>query len=128
MKLVKIMDLGIQAALLLYGAIYSLILYPGRSIAIYFFVGAGQVLSYLVHSFLVYSWVRVKQRKQFGQTLLGLLIIGVLCLLLVWLDFPLIPFYLTTLLIVSPFLVIWYFIIGTRELSGIYKRELIHLK
>jgi len=128
MKLFKITDLLLQIALLVYSIIYCWLKTSGSFYTIYFLIGGGQFLSFATHHFLEYSWIHTQHRKWYGQFLLWIIIAGLISLVLLKLNIPLLIFYLFGLLIVSPFLAVWYFIIGLKELSSINKRELVHLK
>lgn len=125
MKLVKSADLLIQAAIAVSGIIYVI---TGTNTAenlvyLYFIMGGWQLLGFIVHLFLVENWISLTERKQYGQTLFWMLILG-----LVSYFTPLFLFYLMGLLIVSPVLATWYFMIGISEWKRIKQRELIHLK
>ena len=128
MKLFKITDLILQIALLVYGIVYCYIKSPGNFIIIYFLIGGVQLLSFAAHHFLEYSWIHTQHRKRYGQFLFWIIVAGLASLVIMKLNSPLLLFYLFGLLILSPFLAVWYFIIGLKELSSIYKRELVHLK
>lgn len=126
MKTLKIIDLVLQTLFLVYGIIYASI--SGNFISIYFFVGPVQVLGVLLHLFIESSWVQRQQRKLYGKTLVWIISLGIISFTLAFWGIPLLSVYTFVLLIINPFLAIWYFIIGTKELSSINKRELIHLK
>jgi hypothetical protein len=87
-------------------------------------MGGWQLLSFSTHLFLNKSWINWKERNQYGQTVLWILVFGILSYILL----PLLLYFLMGLLIVSPVLAIWYFVISIGEWKRIKQRELIHLK
>lgn len=127
MKTIKISDLLIQVALLIAGLINT---FWGDEnfITAYFLVGGWQFLSFIYHWLISYNWIYAEQRKYYGKILLCLAVCGLISLVLIWAEMPIILFYLFVLLIVSPFMAIWYFVISLKELNRMKKNELIHLK
>lgn len=126
MKIYKQTDLVIQLAIALAGIVYVA---AGKSsleelIRVYCVMGLWQLLSCITHAFLKQSWLGQKQRNAYAETLIWLLIIGILS----WCFHALILFYLLGLFFVSPVLAGWYFYIGYEELKRIKERELVHLK
>ena len=127
MKTIKISDISFQVLLLIAGLINT---FWGDEnfFMTYFLVGGWQFLSFFYHALLSYNWIYEEQRKYYGKMLLWIVICGLVSYALVWLNMPVILFYLFILLIVTPFMAIWYFIIGLKELNRMKKNELIHLK
>jgi hypothetical protein len=64
----------------------------------------------------------------YGKTILWLIGLGIFSWILVYMEAPIILFYLFGLLIVSPCLAIWYFTICFREVQLMNKKALVHLK
>lgn len=129
MKLLKLTDLVLQF-LITISCVVSGIIKDDMQILLYlyFILGGWQLASFLTHYFTGASWANRVGRKQYGHTILWVAIVGVICYLLLLADLPLIVFYLMAMLIVSPVMACWYFIIGLTEWRTIRHRELIHLK
>lgn len=129
MKLLKVADLSLQVLITAIGLTWLIITDGGyHFIYIYFVLGGWQVLSFLIHLFSEANWKSNVQRKGYGLTLCWILVIGLVGYLLLLLEVPLILFYLIGLILVSPIMATWYFIISVRELQTIRNRELVHLK
>jgi hypothetical protein len=126
MKMMKLTDLAAQLLIPL-GSLVC-ISFPDdsefRFIYLYFLTGGWQILSLITHLFLNKSWINRKERNQYGLTVLWVLVIGFLS----YIFLPLFMYFLFGLLLVSPVLAIWYFVIGIGEWKRIKQRELIHLK
>jgi hypothetical protein len=129
MKLLKLADLLIQLIIstgcIVWGIIKNdlqILLY------LYFILGGWQLLSFLAHYVTGANWANRVERKRYARTILWIAIVGAICYLLLLAEFPLIVFYLIAMLIVSPVLACWYFVIGLTECRTIRHRELIHLK
>jgi phosphatidylglycerophosphate synthase len=130
MKTIKMADLVIQSLLFICTVSFAVItkgdnesfFYP------YFAVGGWQLLSLIANLLISSGSLKHYERINYGKVILLLLLIGIAFLLLALLKSPYILYYLVGLLIVSPFLALWYFSIGYRELKLIYKKEFIHLK
>lgn len=124
--MMKLTDLAAQLLIPLGGLVC--ISFPDdrefRFIYLYFLTGGWQILSFIIHLFLNKSWINRKERNQYGQTVLWVLVIGFLS----YIFLPLLMYFLFGLLLVSPVLAIWYFVIGIGEWKRIKQRELIHLK
>lgn len=129
MKLFKLTDLAVQVLILAGGLLYLLLAkHPVSFLFLYYVMGAWQVCSFLIHLLIHDSWVARKDRMQYGKTLGWILVFGLLSLLLLYFELPVVIFFLFALLIISPLLAAWYFIIGMGELQTIKRKELIHLK
>lgn len=129
MKTFKLTDLAIQVLPILITLILS-ILHDNYDYLfyLYFIVGGWQLLSFFIHLVIDNGWLNRKERKMYAQTLLWVVIIGLINLLLLTFDVPLIFFYMLAMLFAGPGMAVWYFTIGLRELNTIRRRELIHLK
>ena len=135
MKTFKMLDLILQASLIIGGIVYAIAglnnsgINPIHS---YIIVGSWQVISYSIHYFLFTPTIFQSERKHYGKIVLAILVLG--SVLLIPLLFQLsitVPFlfiYLVALLIISPFLAFYYLVICWKEYRLIIKRELIHLK
>lgn len=130
MKLYKLFDLTVQLIIALTGISFLIIKEFPFQIVIYFYCIAGgwQLISFFYHLFLIKNWVLRRDRSKYGEIIFWILIIGLICLLLLLIKLPLLLFYLFGLMIVSPFLAIWYFLIGLNELKLMNKISLLHLK
>jgi hypothetical protein len=129
MKKFKLFDLVMQVLMLLLGFVATSIdseIFP--LLYIYFTVGGWQLISFVIHLFLHESWKATRDRTQYGKTLGWIIGIGIICLLLLLADIPVIIFYLFGLMIASPALAIWYFSICQTEWQILKRKELIHLK
>jgi hypothetical protein len=119
MKHYKLTDLWLQillfAGLIIYGAA------AGNLIVPYIIMGGYQLVSCLFHSFLGKHYYAAAQRSQYLHTLLWLLILAVF-------SFPVWMYFGIALLLVTPFLAIWYMRICYSEYKILEKHELIHLK
>lgn len=129
MKLLKLTDLILQLVITIICVVAGIIKDDMQILLyLYFILGGWQLASFLTHYFTGASWANRVGRKQYGHTILWVAIVGVICYLLLLADLPLIVFYLFAMLIVSPVMACWYFIIGLTEWRTIRHRELIHLK
>lgn len=129
MKLLKLADLVLQLLITISCVVLGIIKDDMQILLyLYFILGGWQLASFLTHFFTGASWANRVERKQYGHTLLWVAIVGVICYLLLLTDLPLIVFYLMAMLIVSPVMACWYFVIGLTEWKTIRHRELIHLK
>lgn len=129
MKLFKLIDLGGQILTVVAGLLYVFFKKEEASfIYLYFITGGWQLSSYLIHLFFESSWLSSKDRKCYGKIVLWLLITGLLLYLLISIVYGLVFLYLFALLIITPVLAIWYFIVGINEWNYIKRKELIHLK
>jgi len=129
MKLLKLTDLILQLVITIICVVAGIIKDDMQILLyLYFILGGWQLASFLTHYFTGASWANRVGRKQYGHTILWVAIVGVICYLLLLADLPLIVFYLMAMLIVSPVMACWYFIIGLTEWRTIRHRELIHLK
>lgn len=135
MRTFKMIDLRLQAGLIIGGIIYAIAglsnsgIHPIYS---YIVVGSWQVISYCIHYFFFMPTIFQSERIQYGKIVLAILIIGSVLLIPVLFQLSMtVPFlfvYLIALLIISPFLAIYYLVICWKEYRLIIKRELIHLK
>jgi hypothetical protein len=129
MKTVKIADLTTQLLITICYMVYALVQQElGQFLNWYLVLGGWQLLSFLSHFLTNKGCVNRVERKYYGQTLLWLIIIGLVTLLLSFADVPLIIFYLLAMLVAGPVMAVWYFIITIKELKALRKREFIHLK
>jgi len=129
MKLFKLTDLLIQILITIV-CITLGIIKDQMEILIYFYfiLGGWQLLSFTTHFVFSASWANWPERKNYGLTILWAAVLGAINYLLMLADVPLMLFFLLAMLVVSPILACWYFIIGLREWKTIRHRELIHLK
>jgi hypothetical protein len=104
MLLYKKIDTYAQIILIITGLIFGLVTRDVTFITGYFVVGGWQVLSAFIHLFGFKKLPVLKGRKLYLYTLLLLTITGLLSIIFV--DFVII--FLLGLLIVSPFLAVWY--------------------
>lgn len=125
----KLFDLSVQ--LLSFIAGLSMLFFDIREPYLfytYFFVGAWQLLSLLIH------WIDNKglqffsERQFYAKTVLWFIIAGTICALLLLIKVPAIFLYLFASLLFTPLLAIWYMSICYREIIHLRKRDLIHLK
>jgi hypothetical protein len=129
MRLLKLSDLVIQGILLSGGLIYAFQYGDeGRFLGAYYSLGSWQLLSFVIHATSQKNLFFRKERMAYGKTILWLLVIGAFGLLLLFLETPIILFYLFALLVVSPCLGIWYFTICFREVQLMNKKALGHFK
>lgn len=129
MKLLKLTDLVLQLLITTSCVVLGIIKNDMQILLyLYFILGGWQLASFLTHYFTGASWANRVERKQYGHTILWVGIVGIICYLLLLADLPLIVFYLMAMLIVSPVMACWYFVIGLTEWKTICHRELIHLK
>ena len=129
MKHFKIVDIALQLAVTLFFAASGIIQNNfGDFFYWYFVLGGLQLLSFFIHLLRNEGYMNWQDRKRYGQTLLWIIIIGLITLLMTLVEIPLILFYLIALLFVGPVMAIWYFTISVSELNTIRKKELIHLK
>jgi uncharacterized membrane protein YbhN (UPF0104 family) len=119
MKTLKIIDLVVQLLLTFGGGAWALSDSEegGRILYLYCGVGAWQLLSFFFHLSRKEEWLRRRDRRRYGITLLWLLAIG-----LVSLAVQGIIIYLFLLLIVSPILAVCYFGIGLMEVNSLYEK------
>ena len=120
MKTFKLIDFWGQVSLIA-ASLLSLMWRPDIVFLGYFVVGGWQVVSCLLHVSMPGGYLAVHDRKYYNRTLIWLLAIGILS----------IPFWLLygfCLLIISPFLAIWYASICYAENKLIEHRSLVHLK
>jgi membrane protein required for beta-lactamase induction len=116
MKLFKRIDLGGQVLTVVAGLLYiSFQKEEANFINLYFITGGWQLSSYFIHLFLESSWLSRKDRRTYGKIVLWLLITGLLLYLLISIVYGLVFLYLFILLIITPVLATWYFIIGVNE-------------
>jgi hypothetical protein len=129
MKLFKLTDLIAQVLILASGLLHLVLAkHPVSFLFLYYVMGGWQLCSFFIHLRINDSWVARKDRTQYGKTLGWILAAGLLSLLLLYFQLPVVIFLLLALLIISPVLAAWYFIIGTEELQAMKRKELIHLK
>ena len=135
MKIFKLIDLGVQAILIIAGIIYGIssISRPGRNaIDFYLAVGSWQIISYSIHHFFITPTIYLQDRGYYAKILLVVLIPGIILFIPVLFGVSIIAtlliLYLMALLLFTPFLAIYYFWICWKEYRLIIKRELIHLK
>ena len=128
-KKIKIADLGIQVVLFLAGlAVFLLTNEEQLYFYFYYLLGSWQILSLLIHHIDNRGLPFFQKRRIYSQAIAGVFITGAISLLLLIFKTPVIIFYLFGLLLLSPFLAIWYMSICYREILQLRKRELIHLK
>ncbi len=128
-KKIKIADLGIQVVLFLAGlAVFLLTNEEQLYFYFYYLLGSWQILSLLIHHIDNRGLQFFQKRRIYSQAIAGVFITGAISLLLLIFKTPVIIFYLFGLLLLSPFLAIWYMSICYREILQLRKRELIHLK
>lgn len=129
MKLLKLTDLIIQILITVVCITLGLIKDEMQILPYFYLIlGGWQLLSFTTHSLFSTSWANWLERKNYGLTVLWAAVLGVINYLLMLADVPLVFFYLLAMLVVSPILACWYFIIGLSEWRTIRHRELIHLK
>jgi hypothetical protein len=129
MKLLKITDLSLQLFITTAGLLYLFMEADGCGILyLYYLLGGWQVASFFAHLFISQSWKSRSHRNLYGKTLLWIAFIGLINYLLLLIEVPLVLFYLAGILVISPALAIWYFMIGIQEWKSLKNRELIHLK
>lgn len=129
MKLLKLTDLVLQLLIAICGIVLGIIKDDIQILMyLYFILGGWQLASYLTHYLTGVSWANRVERSQYGHTVLWVAVVGVLCYLLLLADLPFIAFYLLAMVIISPVMACWYFVIGLTEWRTIRHRELIHLK
>lgn len=129
MKRLKLLDMGGQVAVLLTVLVYiALPANNGDFIYLYTAIGSWQLGSFFIHLLSDAGWLNRKDRSLYGKIVLWAVITGLLFYMLVEVAPVFIFFYLFGLLILSPVLAIWYFIIGITEWQTIKRKELIHLK
>ena len=129
MKTLKKTDLWLQALITFILLSIAIIENDfGYIFYLYFILGGLQVLSFLAHLFISAFWVNRNARTSYGQTLLWLVIIGLILYILLFAEIPLLIFFLLGMLVVSPAMAIWYFTIELQELKTIRHHELVHLK
>jgi len=122
MKLLKWTDVIVQALLIVFG-ITAACLYKGDALFWgYFAVGGWQLCSFFVHATVSKNYFFRNDRNSYGRTLLWVFFIGLFSLV------GFLLFYLFALLIVSPFLAIWYLSICIREVALLNQKAFIHLK
>ena len=128
-KKIKIADLGIQVVLFLAGlAVFLLTNEEQLYFYFYYLLGSWQILSLVIHHIDNRGLQFFQKRRIYSQAIAGVFITGAISLLLLIFKTPVIIFYLFGLLLLSPFLAIWYMSICYREILQLRKRELIHLK
>lgn len=120
MRHLKLIDFWIQV-ILIAGCLFYALISPNFILTAYFLVGGWQFTSYLIHEFSKDNYYASSKRKYYGRVLLAVFILGVLAI-------PVWPFYGMGLLIVYPFLAIWYATICYTELRLLEYKTLIHLK
>lgn len=125
----KLFDLSVQLLSFITGVII-LFLDTGKPYVLYayFFVGAWQLLSLLVHRIDNTGLQFFSERISYAKTILWFIIAGVICVLLLFVDVPAIFLYLFASLLFTPLLAIWYMSICYREIIHLRKRDFIHLK
>ena len=129
MKLLKLTDLVLQLLITISCVVLGIIKDDLQILLyLYFILGGWQLVSFLTHYVTGASWANRVERIQYGHTILWVAIVGAICYLLLLAELPLIVFYLLAMLIVSPVMACWYFVIGLTEWRTIRHRELIHLK
>jgi hypothetical protein len=129
MRTVKIADLVIQFILFAGGLIYGLQhITGGDFVKAYFPLGGWQVLGCLVHGFSDKNLFFRKERKYYAITLICILLTGFLALIISLSGAYLFFAWALGLLIISPFLAIWYFSICFREVQLMNRRAMVHLK
>lgn len=128
-KILKLTDLIIQALITLICFLLAIISNTKEPLFWWYFIlGGWQLASFIIHFLLTPGWKSIKQRKQYGTTLAGLITAGLICYLLMLLELPIIIFYLFALLVIGPVMAVWYYIICVNEWINIRHREFIHLK
>jgi hypothetical protein len=129
MKLLKLTDLVMQLLITTAALLCLIFINDGCGIFYFYFaLGGWQVASFVTHLFITESWKSSIDRSNYGKTLFWTALIGLLNYLLLLVQVPLILFYLLALLVISPVMAIWYFLIGFHEWENLKNRELIHLK
>lgn len=120
MKTLKLIDFGGQVVLI---AASLFLLAMGSEFAYfgYFIVGGWQLLSSVAHGLLKDKYFAAKGRRYYLQTLFWVFILGIISI-------PVWIFYGFGLLIVSPFLAIWYATICYNENELLEQKSLVHLK
>lgn len=116
-KIYKLIDLRVQASLIVACTVYTFINISFLFYA-YFIVGGWLLLSCMVHGLFFPAG---RSRSLYLRVLLWLSIGGILAI-------PAWPVYGFILLFVSPFLAIWYGVICYRENRFLNHRMLVHLK
>lgn len=129
MKLLKLTDLVLQVLITAICTVAGIIKDDMQILLYcYFFLGGWQLISFGIHFVTGAGWMNRVQRKEYGQTILWIAILGAIGYLLIFADLPFIVFYLFAMLFVAPFMAGWYFVISLTEWRTILHRELIHLK
>jgi len=123
MKLYKELDFWIQIVLILSCILYPLLIDSYFLPYSYFIVGGWQLLSVGVHWVLPKLYFPAPGRRHYWQSLLVLLVAGVLSLLT-----KLILIYAMLLLIISPLLALWYLYICYVENKVMEHKSFTHLK
>ena len=119
MKTLKMIDLIVQLLLTFGGGAWALSDTEdgGKILYLYCAVGAWQLLSFFFHLSRKEEWLRFKDRRLYGKTLLWLLLIGLVAAVAQG-----IIIYLFILLIFSPILAVCYFGIGLMEVNPLYEK------
>jgi len=127
-KLFKTIDLYMQALLCLLSLLLLLFEnYHFSFIHPYIIVGGWQLVSFLIHLFSTPTYLH-QTRKIYGITILIVALLGLAALALLSIDIPFLVYYMIGLLIVSPILAGWYFIICFKEVKLLQQKALVHLK
>ncbi len=123
MKLFKQIDLGLQLAVILICGI--LILFYKDFLFISYFVILGyQALSTLSHAFLYRYYQQLRARRLYNIMLLATIILSSSFFI-----YTTAAIYITvSLLLSSPFLIIWYLYICYEEKKRLEYKEFVHLK
>lgn len=119
---IKWTDLSGQIICGLSGIVISIINDSGLSDILfsYWLLGGWQILSLLIHFTAIHEkWVFKKDRLFYARTILWLLLAGFLSWLAVYFDIYVILLFLFLLLVISPFLGIWYAFITYTEIKRI---------
>jgi hypothetical protein len=97
----------------------------------YFTVGAWQVISCIIHA-SIKGYYPVRGRNSYEKTIIAMLGIGFILIVPLWIGADglagFVIAYLAVMLIVSPFLAIWYAVICYREIMLLENKELSELK
>lgn len=133
MKTFKIIDLVIQGLFLLIAIVFGI---TNESInwVLYFYFGVGswQLISFSFHYFFIPPTIFQQDRNFYGKLVLVTLVLGMLffipVLFEVYVMIVLLYIYLFGLLILSPILAIFYFVICWKEYRLIVRRELLRFK
>ena len=132
MKAFKIIDLLLQGILTLIAIVFGIANESGKwSSFLYFGAVPWQFVSISIHYFFIPHTTFQQTRNFYGKLVLIILILGMLAFFSVLFDYTakgLLYYYLLGLLIFSPLLGIFYFVICWKEYRLMVKRELLRFK